>query len=56
MDAGRSVYHKVVGGLEVLPRSILIDKKGNVFKSYVGEQEWDSPQILEDVGGLLSAK
>ena len=56
MDAGRSVYHKVVGGLEVLPRSILIDKKGNVFKSYVGEQQWESPLILEDVGGLLSAQ
>lgn len=56
MDAGRSVYHKVVGGLEVLPRSILIDKKGNVFKSYVGEQQWESSSILEDVGGLLSAK
>jgi thiol-disulfide isomerase/thioredoxin len=56
LDPGRSIYRQVVGGLEVLPRSILLDKKGHVFKSYVGEQQWEAPHILRDVAGLLAAK
>ena len=55
-DPGRTVYREIIKGLEILPRSILIDKTGKIFKSYAGEQQWESQDTIDDVRTLLSVK
>jgi len=52
-DPGRVVYQKMIGGLEVLPRSLLIDKKGRIVQSYTGAQHLTAPATFTDIRNLL---
>lgn len=52
-DPGRVVYQKMIGGLEVLPRSLLIDKKGRIVQSYTGAQHLTAPATFTDIRTLL---
>lgn len=52
-DPGRAVYQKMIGGLEVLPRSLLIDKKGRIVQSYTGAQHLTAPATFTDIRTLL---
>ena len=53
-DPGRVVYQQIVGGLEVLPRSFLIDKKGRIVQSYAGARHLASPSTIADIRRLLA--
>jgi peroxiredoxin len=53
MDPGRTTYRQLVGGLEVLPRSILIDRTGTIVRRYAGAQHVASPATLTDIMALL---
>jgi peroxiredoxin len=35
------------------PESYLIDRSGKVIEKFISNQEWDSPQMLQQVNGLL---
>lgn len=52
-DPGRVVYQKMIGGLEVLPRSLLIDKKGRIVQSYTGAQHLTAPATFAAIRNLL---
>jgi peroxiredoxin len=52
-DPGRVVYQKMIGGLEVLPRSLLIDKTGRIVQSYAGAQHLADPSTFTDIRNLL---
>lgn len=52
-DPGRVVYQKMIGGLEVLPRSLLIDKKGRIVQRYTGAQHLTAPATFTDIRNLL---
>lgn len=39
----------------VFPTSFLLDAQGNIRLGVFGEVEWDSPEVMEKVVGLLSA-
>jgi len=52
-DPGRVVYQEMIGGLEVLPRSLLIDKKGRIVQSYTGAQHLTAPATFTDIRNLL---
>jgi peroxiredoxin len=52
-DPGRVVYQQMIGGLEVLPRSLLIDKKGRIVQSYAGAQHLTAPGTFTDIRNLL---
>jgi peroxiredoxin len=52
-DPGRVVYQEMIGGLEVLPRSLLIDKKGRIVQSYTGGQHLTAPATFTDIQNLL---
>jgi peroxiredoxin len=52
-DPGRQVYQEMIGGLEVLPRSLLIDKKGRIVQSYTGAQHLTAPATFTDIRNLL---
>jgi peroxiredoxin len=52
-DPGRTVYQQLIGGLEVLPRSLLIDQAGRIVRSYAGAQHLASPATLTDIKRLL---
>lgn len=53
-DPGRRVYDQILGGVEILPRSLLLDKTGKISKSYAGEQQWESQERMDDIRTLLS--
>ena len=52
-DPGRVVYQKMIGGMEVLPRSLLIDKNGRIVPSYTGAQHLAAPATFTDIRNLL---
>jgi thiol-disulfide isomerase/thioredoxin len=36
-------------GVQAVPSSVLYDENGEVLKSWLGEREWDSPEILSEL-------
>jgi peroxiredoxin len=37
----------------MLPTTFLIDRKGIIVEKYFGEQEWESPEMIKTIEGLL---
>ena len=54
MDAGRTVYQQLIGGTEVLPRSLLINQNGQIVQAYAGAQHLASLATSTDIPALLS--
>lgn len=53
-DPGRRVYQEMIGGTEVLPRSLLIDKSGRIARVYAGARHLEAPEMLADIRRLLA--
>lgn len=53
-DPGRRVYQEMIGGTEVLPRSLLIDKTGRIARVYAGVRHLEAPEMLADIRRLLA--
>lgn len=56
MDPGRTLYQEMIGGIEVLPRSLLIDKTGRIVRRYAGARHLESPGIVADIKRLLASR
>lgn len=52
-DPSRKVYQEMIGGAEVLPRSLLIDKAGRIARTYAGARHLETPEMLADIQRLL---
>lgn len=52
-DPSRKVYQEMIGGAEILPRSILIDKAGRIARIYAGARHLETPEMLADIQRLL---
>jgi len=52
LDPGNT--HMRAWGAIVLPTSYLVDKSGNLRRVLVGPVNWNSPEILETISGLLA--
>lgn len=52
-DPSRKVYREMIGGAEVLPRSLLIDKAGRIARVYAGARHLQTPEMLADIQRLL---
>ena len=52
-DPGRIVYQKMIGGMEILPRSLLIDRDGRIVQSYTGAEHLTAPAMVTDIRNLL---
>ena len=56
------IYHDPTGGapfelnIPGIPATILIDREGRGIGYVIGPVEWDSPEIVEELGSYLSAK
>ncbi|ETX03733.1 TlpA family protein disulfide reductase [Candidatus Entotheonella palauensis] len=53
-DPSRTVYQEMIGGAEVLPRSLLIDKTGRIARIYAGARHLETPEMLADIRRLLA--
>jgi peroxiredoxin len=53
-DPSRTVYQEMIGGAEVLPRSLLIDKAGRIARVYAGAHHLQAPEMLADIRRLLA--
>ncbi|MBU4320712.1 MAG: redoxin domain-containing protein [Nitrospinae bacterium] len=40
-------------GLRGIPETYIVDKKGIIMKKVIGPYEWDSPDALAFISGLL---
>jgi cytochrome c biogenesis protein CcmG, thiol:disulfide interchange protein DsbE len=43
-------------GTELLPETYIIDRRGKIARKLVGEQKWDSPEMLEYFDAMLKDK
>lgn len=40
-------------GVQSIPFTLLVDPEGKIQKTYVGEQDWDSPVLIKEVDKLV---
>jgi cytochrome c biogenesis protein CcmG/thiol:disulfide interchange protein DsbE len=43
-------------GTTIYPETYIIDRKGKIARKFVGEQRWDSPEMLAYFNAILSEK
>jgi hypothetical protein len=40
-------------GTSIIPETYVIDRHGKIARKFIGEQQWDSPQMLAYFDALL---
>jgi peroxiredoxin len=55
MDPDKEAYFDLYA-VFALPTSFLIDRKGMVVEKFLGDREWDSPDIKNKIADLLKKK
>jgi peroxiredoxin len=55
MDPDKEAYFDLYA-IFALPTSFLIDRKGMIVEKFLGDKEWDSPDMKKKIANLLKSK